>query len=186
MMGRIALQIGARAEETEPHRPARRGEVARRNEAVAAIAPKIAISSVPELPQDEALAQILFGQSVKQLTPFQLAGLAQAAASLTGAGGGLDPLAAVRKRLGLDRLSAGAGTGGKGASLQAGKYLANGVYVGAQQNSSGGTRAQVQIDLTKHLKVDTVIGTGGAAPSTGITPDNDPGSSIGLTYQLEY
>jgi translocation and assembly module TamB len=150
-------------------------------------APQIAISSVPELPQDEALAQLLFGQSVKQLSPFQLAEIAQAVAALSGVGGGLDPLAAVRKGLGLDRLSAGTGSSGSGASLQAGKYIANGVYVGAQQGStSGSTRAQVQIDLTKHLKLDTNVGSGGAAPATGITPDNDPGSSIGFTYQLEY
>lgn len=149
-------------------------------------APKIAITSVPELPQDEALAQLLFGQSVKQLSPFQLAEIAQAVAALTGVGGGLDPLGALRKSLGLDRLSAGSSSSGSGASLQAGKYIANGVYVGAQQGTTGGTRAQVQIDLTKHLKLDTGIGSGGAAPATGITPDNDPGSSVGLTYQLEY
>ncbi len=149
-------------------------------------APKIALSSVPQLPQDEVLAQLLFGQSVKQLTAFQLAELARAVASLTGVGGGFDPLASVRKALGLDRLSAGSGSGGTGASLQAGKYVAEGVYVGAQQGSAGGTRAQVQIDLTKHLKLDTVIGTGGAAPAAGVTPDNDAGSSVGLTYQLDY
>ena len=148
--------------------------------------PKIAISSVPELPQDEALAQLLFGQSMNHLTPFQLAAIGQAAASLTGVDGGLDPLAAVRKTLGLDRLSAGSGSGDCGMSLQVGKYVADGVYVGAQQSISGGTRAQVQIDLSEHLKLDTVIGTGGAVPSSTTTPDNDPGSSLGLTYQMEY
>jgi len=147
-------------------------------------APKIAISSVPALPQDEALAQLLFGQSVKQLSPFQLAEIANAVAAMTGTGGSFDPLGSVRRTLGLDRLSAG--SSGNGASLQAGKYIANGVYVGAQQGVSGGTRAQVQIDLTKHLKLDTVIGVGVAAPSTTVTPDNDPGSSIGLTYEFDY
>jgi translocation and assembly module TamB len=148
--------------------------------------PKIVLSSTPELPPDEVLAQLLFGQSVKQLSPLQLAGIAQAVASLTGVGGGLDPIGSIRKGLGLDRLAAGSDSSGSGASVQAGKYVAKGVYVGAQQGTSGDTHAQVQIDLTKHLKVETVIGTGGAAPATGITPDNDPGSRVGLTYQLEY
>jgi translocation and assembly module TamB len=72
-----------------------------------------------------------------------------------------------------------------GATVEAGKYVANGVYVGAKQGTSGGSQAQVQIDLTKHLKVQTTLGTGGT-PATGITPENDPGSSLGLTYGFDY
>lgn len=149
--------------------------------------PKIALTSSPSLPQDEILAQLFFGQSVKQLTPLQVAQIAQALASLSGVGGGLDPLAMVRKGLGLDRLSVGAASGNtSGATVEAGKYIANGVYVGTKQGISGGTQGQVQIDLTKNLKLQTTLGTGGSAPATGATPDNDPGSSIGLSYQFEY
>jgi translocation and assembly module TamB len=146
--------------------------------------PKISLSSTPDLPQDEILAQLLFGQSVKQLTPFQVVEIAQALAAISGIGGG-DPLAGVRKGLGLDRLSVGAASGnGPGATVEAGKYVASGVYVGTKQGTSGSTQAQVQIDLTKHLKLETQLGSGGTA--TGATPDNDPGSSVGLTYQFEY
>jgi translocation and assembly module TamB len=149
-------------------------------------APKIRLSSSPDLPQDEILAQLLFGQSVKQLSPFQVVQIAQAVAAISGLGAASDPLAGVRKGLGLDRLSVGAATGnGPGATVEAGKYVANGVYVGTKQVTSGGTQAQVQVDLTKHLKLDSTLGTGGT-PATGVTPDNDPGSSIGLTYQFEY
>jgi translocation and assembly module TamB len=148
-------------------------------------APKLQLSSTPDLPQDEILGQLLFGQSTQQLSPFQLAAIAQAAASFGGVGGG-DPLAAVRGGLGLDRLSVNAASGsGSGVTVEAGKYVANGVYVGAKQGTSGGSQAQVQIDLTKHFKVQTTLGTGGT-PATGITPENDPGSSIGLTYGFEY
>lgn len=148
-------------------------------------APKLQLSSTPELPQDEILGQLLFGQSTQQLGPFQLAAIAQAAASFGGVGGG-DPLAAVRGGLGLDRLSVGAASGSSGgATVAAGKYVANGVYVGAKQGTAGGSQAQVQIDLTKHFKLQTTLGTGGT-PATGITPENDPGSSIGLTYGFEY
>ncbi|HEY1506603.1 MAG TPA: translocation/assembly module TamB domain-containing protein, partial [Stellaceae bacterium] len=148
--------------------------------------PKIRLSSSPDLPQDEILAQLLFGQSVKQLTPFQVVQIAQALAAISGIGGSGDPLAGVRKGLGLDRLSVGAASGnGPGATVEAGKYVANGIYVGTKQGTSGGTQAQVQIDLTKHLKLQTQLGAGGA-PATGATPDNDPGTSIGLSYQFEY
>lgn len=147
-------------------------------------APKIQLSSSPELPQDEILAHLLFGQSVKQLSPFQVAEIAQAVASLSGAGGP-NPLASVRKGLGLDRLTVGSAASGGGATAEAGKYVANGVYVGTKHNMSGGSAAQVQIDLTKRLKLESTVGTGGT-PATGTTLDTDPGSNIGLTYQLEY
>ena len=149
-------------------------------------APKITLSSNPELPQDEVLARLLFGQSLKQLSPFQIAAIAGALADLSGVGGGVDPLSRVRKGLGLDRLSLGSSATGNGASVEAGRYVAQGVYVGAKQGTSGGTQAQVQVDLTRRLKLQTTIGTGGGTPATGITPDNDPGSSVGLKYQFEY
>jgi translocation and assembly module TamB len=148
-------------------------------------APKIQLSSSPDLPQDEILGQLLFGQSTRQLSPFQVAEIAQALASFSGFVEG-DPLGSIRGRLGLDRLSVGSASGSNtGAAVEAGKYVAKGVYVGARQGTSGGSQAQVQIDLTRHLKVETTLGTGGT-PATGITPQNDPGSSIGLTYGFEY
>jgi len=143
------------------------------------------LTSSPDLPQDEILGRLLFGQGTQQLSPFQLAEVAQAAASLGGIGGG-DTLGKIRGSLGLDRLSVGSASGsGSGATVEAGKYVANGVYVGAKQGTSGGSQAQVQVDLTKHLKVQTTLGTGGT-PATGITPENDPGSSLGLTYSFDY
>jgi translocation and assembly module TamB len=150
-------------------------------------APKISLSSTPELPQDEVLAELLFGQGMKQLSPLQIAQVAQGLASLAGVGGGFDPLAMVRDRLGLDRLSTGAGTNGSGTSVAAGKYVAKGVYVGAkQQSSGGGTQAQVQVDLTEHLRLDSSVGSGGDTRPVGTSPQNDPGSNVGLTYKFEY
>ena len=150
-------------------------------------APKIVLSSVPELPQDEVLAQLLFGQSLKQLSALQIAEIGSALAELSGITGSSDPLSSIRKGLGLDRLSVGAGINGAGASVEAGRYVANGVYVGAKQatGGAGGTQAQVQVDLTRHLKLQTTLGTGGGS-AQGATPQNDPGSSIGLSYQFEY
>ena len=153
-----------------------------------ASAPKISLSSTPPLPQDQVLALILFGQDMKSLSPLQIAQIATALASLTGSGsGGFDPLGTVRKSLGLDRLAVGSGgSNNSGASVEAGKYVARGVYVGAKQaTSGGGTQAQVQIDLTRRLKLLTTVGTGGATTGV-ITPENDPGSSVALKYQFQY
>jgi translocation and assembly module TamB len=154
-----------------------------------ASAPKIALSSVPDLPQDEVLAQLLFHQSASSLSAFQLAEAAAALAQISGVAGGVfDPLNAVRQGLGLDRLSVGGSQNGSGASVEAGRYVARGVYVGAKQaTSGGGTQATVQIDLMKGLKLETDVGTGGATSATGASATDDPnGTSVGLTYHFDY
>ena len=47
--------------------------------------PKVVLSSTPELPQDEVLAQLLFHRSSSSLSPFQLAEIASALAEFSGA-----------------------------------------------------------------------------------------------------
>ena len=127
------------------------------------------LSASPPLPQDEVLAQLLFGRSASQLGPFQYAEIAAALADLSGTtSGASNPLESVRKGLGLDRLSIGSSTTANGSSssssaatLEAGRYVANGVYVGAKQGTSGAqTQAVVQIDIFKGLKAETDVGSG--------------------------
>ncbi len=143
--------------------------------------PKITLSSVPDMPQDEILAQIMFHRSTSQLSPIELAQIAAALASFSGAVSG-DPLANLGKSLGLDRLSVGTNNSGS-ATVQAGKYVAPGLYLGAKQSASGGTQAALQFDITKGLKLETTAGMGGGSPQ-GSTDSS--GSSVGLTYQFEY
>jgi translocation and assembly module TamB len=161
-------------------------------------APVITLSSSPEMPQDEILSRLLFGVSVTQLSPLQLAQIGAALATMGGVGGGgrFNPINAVQRRLGLDRLAIGGGssnnasaTGTPGetsnaATIEAGRYVTRRVYIGAKQSTNGTTQAQVQVDLTKSLKLQTTLGTGGTVQ--GATPQNDPGSSVGITYQFEY
>ena len=147
-------------------------------------APRITLTSVPDMPQDEILARLLFGTNVKQLTALQVIQIGAALVSLTGSGSGLNPLLAAQTSLGLDRLSVGSTSSG-GTTVEAGRYVSGNVYVGAKQSTSGSTQAKVQVDLTKHLKVQATLGTGGTT-AQGVTPENDPGSSIGLLYQFEY
>ncbi|WP_408906046.1 translocation/assembly module TamB domain-containing protein [Nguyenibacter vanlangensis] len=153
-----------------------------------ASAPKISFASTPPLPQDQIMAMLLFGTDAQSLSPTQMAQIAGAVATLTG-GSAFDPLSKVRNTLGLDRLQLAGASGvgnGTGTAVEAGKYVVRGVYVGAKQATSGsGTQAQVQVDLTRKLKLNTTVGTGGNV--TGFTtPENDPGSSIGLSYQFRY
>jgi translocation and assembly module TamB len=156
-----------------------------------ATAPQFTLSSVPTLPEDEILARLLFGVSASQLSALQIAQIGVALASLSGVGGGgPNPLARVQKALGLDRLSLGSGTTNPttgqstGAALEAGRYVSSRVFVGAKQSTTGYSQVEVDVDLTKHLKLQTRLGNGTAIQGT--TPDNDPGSTIGFVYQLEY
>ena len=145
--------------------------------------PKITLSSSPPLPQDEVLSQLLLGQSASSLQPLQLAQIAAALASLTGASSGIgDPLNSVRTELGLDRLSIG--NNGGGSSLDAGRYVSPGVYVGARQSLSGsGTQSVVQIDITKNLKLEGTVGTG-TASATG--SQSSQGTGVAVIYQKDY
>ncbi|SMF95511.1 autotransporter secretion inner membrane protein TamB [Methylomagnum ishizawai] len=143
--------------------------------------PKITLSSVPELPPDEVLAQLLFGHATASLNPFEMVQIASAVVSLTGvtAGAG-SPLETVRKGLGLDRLALGGSGGSPG--LEAGRYVAPGVFVGAKQGFSGNsTQATVQIDIAKGLKVEGSAGTGSTTPGSTVGTN-----SVGLIYQIEY
>jgi translocation and assembly module TamB len=162
-------------------------------------APLISLTSNPEMPQDEILSRLLFGVSVTQLTPLQLAQIGAALATMSGVGGSsrFNPINAVQRKLGLDRLAIGGGSSNNGAAtgtagetsnaatIEAGRYVSRRVYIGAKQSTSGATQAQVQVDLTKSLKLQTTLGTGGGTVQ-GATPQNDPGSSVGITYQFEY
>ena len=147
-------------------------------------APKITLSSNPPMPQDEVLARLIFGTGITQLSPFQVAEIGFALISLTGAGPGIDPVGTMRKRLGLDRLAI-TGAGSQGTSVEAGRYVARRVYIGARQSTNGVSQGLLQVDLTRRLKLTAAIGNG-STTAQGVTPENDPGDSVGLTYQFEY
>ncbi|HEY5300965.1 MAG TPA: translocation/assembly module TamB domain-containing protein, partial [Acetobacteraceae bacterium] len=148
--------------------------------------PKVTLSSVPPLPQDQILAQLLFHTNAGALGPFQLASIAAGLAQISGQGSALSsPLQGLQNTLGLDQLGVGTGPNGQ-PTLQAGRYLTKGIYVGAQQAAGGaGAQAKVQVDLTKGLKLNATVGNGEATSAIGSTGASS-GASVGLTYQFEY
>ena len=157
-------------------------------------APKIELSSTPDLPQDEILARLLFGESASQLTALQVVQIGAALASLGGGGGGFNPLEKIQKSLGLDRLtvSGGSSSGAPGSpatntgpSIEAGRYVSSRVFVGVKESTTGTTQLAVDVDLAKRLKLQARVGNG-TATAQGTTPENDPGSSLGIAYQWEY
>jgi translocation and assembly module TamB len=65
--------------------------------------PDIAFTSTPSMPEEEVLAQMLFGGSIANLSATDALQLGAALSSLRG-GAGLDPINRLRKAIGLDRL----------------------------------------------------------------------------------
>ncbi len=113
--------------------------------------PKFTLESTPALPQDEVLARVLFGRSAAQLSGFEAAQLAAGLAQLAGGTAVFDPIGLVREATGLDRISFGAEDGI--ATVSAGKYIADDVYLQVGTGGSGGVAAEVEWEPTDGLSI---------------------------------
>lgn len=122
-------------------------------------APELKVTTVPSLPQDEALAQLLFGKGAGTLSGFEAVQLAGAIAEITGAGpGGSGILDTVRDTLGVDVLEVGTDDEGD-PTIGAGRYISENVYVGVQQGTaSGSSGVVVEVELTDNLSLETEAG----------------------------
>jgi translocation and assembly module TamB len=133
--------------------------------------PEIRFESVPELPQDEVLARLLFGRSLATLSPFQAAQLGMSVATLTGQAevGVIDR---TRRALGLDDLDFTTDERGS-AALRAGRYLGERVYTDLSVTSEGRSEVRLQLDLTPALTLR------GRADSEGR-------SAVGIFFERDY
>ena len=123
--------------------------------------PEIAFTSIPALPQDELLSRILFGASITNLSAPEAVQLAAAVASLNDPRGGLDPINALRRSVGLDRLRILPAdvTQGIGTQLAAGKYLGRRVYVEVITDGRGYSATTVEYQITRWLSLLSSIST---------------------------
>ncbi len=138
----------------------------------AASSPDISFSSDPSLPEDEVLAQLLFGRSVSGLSPLQLLQLADAATSLAGGSTNSGFIAGLRDGLGLDDLDLSTDEEGN-AAVTAGRYLSDNIYTDVTINAEGDADLSLNIDLTPSITARGSIGS-------------DGGSSIGVFFEQDY
>ncbi len=127
--------------------------------------PEIAFTSVPALPQDELLSRILFGTSITNLSAPEALQLAAAVAALNSGSSGLDPINAVRRAVGLDRLRilpADIATGQKTA-ISAGKYITRKLFVEVITDGQGYSATRVEYQITRWLSVLSSVSTIGRA-----------------------
>ncbi|MCF8146659.1 MAG: translocation/assembly module TamB domain-containing protein [Deltaproteobacteria bacterium] len=138
---------------------------------------KMTLTSQPPLPQDEIMANILFGQSVAKLNAFQAYQLATAISQLSG-GDMPDIAGRTRSLLHVDRLSISGGDDTNrsdgGPTISAGKYVSEDVYVGVEQELTDAKQdVIVEVDITPNFSVQSKAGT-------------RSGAGIGFNWKFDY
>ncbi len=124
-----------------------------------ASAPEVTFSSVPELPQEEVLAWLLFGRGLESISAFQAVQLANAVAVLAGRGG-TGIVDRLRQGFGLDDLDITAAEDGT-ASVSAGKYIARNIYTEIEVDQSGKSQINLNLDLRPGVTVKGSVGSDG-------------------------
>lgn len=137
--------------------------------------PEISFSSIPALPEDEVLSRVLFGESVTNLSAPEALQLAGALATLRGGNGGLNPINAIRKGLGIDRLRIlpADATRGRKTSVAAGQYIGDRVYVEVTSDAQGFSATSVEVSITRSLSILSEVATIG-------------GTSLSVRWKRDY
>lgn len=132
--------------------------------------PEITFQSVPDLPQEEVLARLLFGQGLEKISALQAAQLASAVATLAGKGGeGI--VGRLRSSFGLDDLDFATDDEGN-ISLKAGKYISKRVYSEVEVDQDGRSQINLNLDLKKGVTVRGSVAADGQA-GIGIFVERD-------------
>ncbi|SEM70181.1 autotransporter secretion inner membrane protein TamB [Loktanella fryxellensis] len=133
--------------------------------------PEVTFQSVPDLPQDEVLSQLIFGRDISEISPLQAVQLAAAVGELAGRGGG-GLIEGFRSGIGLDDFDVTTDAEGN-AAVRAGKYLSDNLYTDVTIGSDGSTEINLNLDITDEI---TAKGTAGA----------DGDTSIGVFFERDY
>jgi translocation and assembly module TamB len=124
--------------------------------------PSIALSSSPDLPEDEILARLLFGRSSVDLSALEAAQLANSIARLSGNSSGFDPTSELQAALGVDRLSFGTNDEGS-AQVGVGQYIADDVYLELNSAGAAGSSVEVEWEPRPQVSVTSETTTDGEA-----------------------
>lgn len=134
-------------------------------------APEVTFTSVPDLPQDEVLAQLLFGRNLSEISPFQAVQLAAAVGTLAGTGGA-GVIDGFRQELGLDDFDVTTDEEGN-AAVRAGAYLSENVYTDVTVNSEGDTEINLNLDITSEVTAKGSV-------------DQDGETTLGIFFERDY
>ncbi|MDL2260371.1 translocation/assembly module TamB domain-containing protein, partial [Deltaproteobacteria bacterium OttesenSCG-928-K17] len=163
--------------------------------------PTLTMESRPPYPEEEVLSHVLFGKSASTISRFEALQLASALNGLRNFGSdGFNALDTVRASLGLDVLRLGGAnddrerrasgmsgsmaqdmTGGGSSAdgeqsdditVEAGKYIADNVYVGVEHSGVGGPAVRLEVELRPSVSLEARTST--------------ESSRIGLGWKKDY
>lgn len=160
-----------------------------------ASSPSLVLSSQPPLPQDEVVAQVLFGKSANSLSRLEALQLANELRMIAGIGENVDLFDTTKEALGVDMLRVKSGSSSNQAAtrskgqlgpqqntgtaeegsptLEAGKYITDKVYVGLEQGTtSDDSGVRVEVDLSHNFSLDAVT--------------KSRGSEVGINWKKDY
>lgn len=136
-----------------------------------ATAPDLQINSSPDMPDEEALSYILFGEDITNISAIQAAQLAGALASLRfQSGGGI--IGSARRNIGLDNLNITTDETGT-AGVSAGKHLNERLYTEIGIDSKGESSISLNFDVSPKVTITGRV-------------ESDSDSAIGLFYRKDY
>ena len=139
-----------------------------------ATSPQFSFSSVPALSEDEVLAKLIFNKNMSNLSPLQIAQLAQAAATLAGKGGNSSLLDKFQHALQVDDLDIRTDSETGETTVGAGRYINDRTYIGVERGQSAGTgKVRIDLNIGKGVKVR------GEATESGK-------NKAGIFYEREY
>ena len=133
--------------------------------------PKLSFSSVPGLPDDEILARVIFGRSLTELSPLQIARIASAIAELSGRSN-LSIFDQVRQATGLDDLDFQTSDDGL-TTLRAGKYIRDNVYSSIEADDQGNSKVSINLDINPKVKARGTV-------------DSEGNTSLGVFFEKDY
>lgn len=124
-------------------------------------APALHFTSTTGLPEEEVIAQLLFGTTLNNASAFQLIQLASAVATLSGRGG-IDMAGKLRRNFRLDDLDITVDENGT-AALKAGKYLNGKLYSQISVDQNGQAQIDLDLNASKNLTLKGSVGTDGTS-----------------------
>ena len=132
--------------------------------------PTVRFESSPSLPQEEVLAQLIFGRDLSSLSAFQALQLANAVATLAGRKG-VSLLGRLREGFALDDIDVTTDDAGN-ANLRVGKYLTDNIYTDVTVGDGDDAGVALNIDLTPNVTVRGAT-TQGSGTSVGVFFEKD-------------
>ena len=115
---------------------------------------KLELTSEPPLPQDEVLAQVLFGRDLSRISPVQAIQLARVAAMFNKGLAGMQFFSGTVGLPGIDRIDIRTGEKADETVVGMGKYLTDSVYVEVEQGTTTDSgKISVEVEVTPNVSV---------------------------------